>query len=102
MPRRAEPRWSPPGRSDYPNQINNVLAFPGIFRGALDVRASDINEEMKMAAAMALASIIPDEELSEANIIPAAFDKRVVPAVAKAVARSRPEDWRRQTVTYFL
>lgn len=76
------------GRSDYPNQINNVLAFPGIFRGALDVRASDINEEMKMAAAMALASIIPDEELSEANIIPAAFDKRVVPAVAKAVAEA--------------
>ena len=76
------------GRSDYPNQINNVLAFPGIFRGALDVRASDINEEMKMAAAMALASIIPDEELSEDNIIPAAFDKRVVPAVAKAVAEA--------------
>ena len=76
------------GRSDYPNQINNVLAFPGIFRGALDVRASDINEEMKMAAAMALASIIPDDELSEDNIIPAAFDKRVVPAVAKAVAEA--------------
>ena len=76
------------GRSDYPNQINNVLAFPGIFRGALDVRASDINEEMKMAAAMALAAIIPDEELSEDNIIPAAFDKRVVPAVAKAVAEA--------------
>ena len=76
------------GRSDYPNQINNVLAFPGIFRGALDVRASDINEEMKMVAAMALASIIPDEELSEDNIIPAAFDKRVVPAVAKAVAEA--------------
>ena len=76
------------GRSDFPNQINNVLAFPGIFRGAFDVRASDINEEMKMAAAMALASIIPDEELSEDNIIPAAFDKRVVPAVAKAVAEA--------------
>ena len=76
------------GRSDYPNQINNVLAFPGIFRGALDVRASDINEEMKMAAAMALASIIPDDELNENNIIPAAFDKRVVPAVAKAVAEA--------------
>ena len=76
------------GRSDYPNQINNVLAFPGIFRGALDVRASDINEEMKMAAAMALASIIPDEELSEDNIIPQPFDKRVVPAVAKAVAEA--------------
>mgnify|MGYP000040546254 CR=1 FL=1 len=76
------------GRSDYPNQINNVLAFPGIFRGALDVRASDINEEMKMAAAMALAAIIPDEELSEDNIIPQPFDKRVVPAVAKAVAEA--------------
>ena len=76
------------GRSDYPNQINNVLAFPGIFRGALDVRASDINEEMKMAAAMALASIIPDDELNEDNIIPAAFDKCVVPAVAKAVAEA--------------
>ena len=76
------------GRSDYPNQINNVLAFPGIFRGALDVRASDINEEMKMAAAMALASIIPDDELSEDNIIPMPFDKRVVPAVAKAVAEA--------------
>ena len=74
------------GRSDYPNQINNVLAFPGIFRGAFDVRASDINEEMKMAAAMALAGLISDEELSEDYIIPAAFDKRVGPAVAKAVA----------------
>ena len=76
------------GRSDFPNQVNNVLAFPGIFRGTFDVRASDINEEMKMAAAMALASIIPDEELNENNIIPAAFDKRVVPAVAKAVAEA--------------
>ncbi len=74
------------GRSDYPNQINNVLAFPGIFRGAFDVRASDINEEMKMAAAEALASLIPDDELNEENIIPKAFDKRVGPAVAKAVA----------------
>ena len=76
------------GRSDYPNQINNVLAFPGIFRGALDVRASDINEEMKMAAAHALASIITDEELSENNIIPQPFDPRVVPAVAAAVAEA--------------
>ena len=76
------------GRSDYPNQINNVLAFPGIFRGALDVRASDINEEMKMAAAEALAGIITDEELSENNIIPQPFDPRVVPAVAKAVAEA--------------
>ena len=74
------------GRSDYPNQINNVLAFPGIFRGAFDVRASDINEEMKLAAAMALAALVPDEELSETNIMPAAFDPRVGPAVANAVA----------------
>ena len=74
------------GRSDFPNQINNVLAFPGIFRGAFDVRASDINEEMKMAAAMALAELISPEELNENYIIPAAFDPRVGPAVAKAVA----------------
>ena len=74
------------GRSDYPNQINNVLAFPGIFRGALDVRASDINEEMKLAAARALAGLIPDEELSDNYIIPQAFDPRVGPAVAEAVA----------------
>ena len=76
------------GRSDYPNQINNVLAFPGIFRGAFDVRASDINEEMKMAAARALADLISDEELNEDYIIPAAFDPRVGPAVAKAVAEA--------------
>ncbi len=76
------------GRSDYPNQINNVLAFPGIFRGTFDVRASDINEEMKMAAAMALANLISDDELSEEYIIPAAFDPRVGPAVAKAVAEA--------------
>ena len=76
------------GRSDYPNQINNVLAFPGIFRGTFDVRASDINEEMKMAAAMALADLITDEELSEEYIIPKAFDPRVGPAVAKAVAEA--------------
>ena len=76
------------GRSDYPNQINNVLAFPGIFRGAFDVRASDINEEMKVAAANALASLISDEELNENYIIPAAFDERVGPAVAKAVAEA--------------
>ncbi|HIS64690.1 MAG TPA: NAD-dependent malic enzyme [Candidatus Avoscillospira avistercoris] len=74
------------GRSDFPNQINNVLAFPGIFRGTFDVRASDINEEMKMAAAKALADLITDEELNPDYIIPAAFDKRVGPAVAKAVA----------------
>ena len=76
------------GRSDYPNQINNVLAFPGIFRGALDARASDINDEMKIAAANALAGLISDEELSADYIIPAAFDKRVGPAVAKAVAEA--------------
>ena len=74
------------GRSDFPNQINNVLAFPGIFRGTFDVRASEINEEMKMAAANALADLISDDELSADYIIPAAFDKRVGPAVAKAVA----------------
>ena len=76
------------GRSDYPNQINNVLAFPGIFRGTFDVRASDINEEMKMAAAMALAELVPDGELNENNIMPQAFDPRVGPAVAKAVAEA--------------
>ena len=76
------------GRSDYPNQINNVLAFPGIFRGAFDVRVSDINEEMKMAAAKALADLISDDELNEDYIIPAAFDPRVGPAVAKAVAEA--------------
>ena len=76
------------GRSDYPNQINNVLAFPGIFRGAFDVRASDINEEMKVAAATALANLISDEELNEDYIIPAAFDPRVGKAVAKAVAEA--------------
>ena len=76
------------GRSDFPNQINNVLAFPGIFRGTFDVRASDINEEMKMAAAMALAGLISDDELNEEYIIPKAFDPRVGPAVAKAVAEA--------------
>ena len=76
------------GRSDFPNQINNVLAFPGIFRGTFDVRASDINEEMKMAAAMALANLITDDELNEEYIIPKAFDPRVGPAVAKAVAEA--------------
>ena len=76
------------GRSDYPNQINNVLAFPGIFRGAFDVRARDINEEMKVAAAEALANLISDDELNEDYIIPAAFDPRVGPAVAKAVAEA--------------
>ena len=76
------------GRSDFPNQINNVLAFPGVFRGAFDVRASDINEEMKIAAAYALANLITDEELNEEYIIPAPFDPRVKDAVAKAVAQA--------------
>ncbi|MBP3328989.1 MAG: NAD-dependent malic enzyme [Clostridia bacterium] len=76
------------GRSDYPNQINNVLAFPGIFRGALDVRASDINEEMKVAAAKAIASLVSDEELCPEYIIPKAFDERVGTTVAAAVAQA--------------
>ena len=76
------------GRSDFPNQINNVLAFPGVFRGAFDVRASDINDEMKIAASEALANLITDEELSPEYIIPKAFDKRVGLAVAKAVAEA--------------
>ena len=76
------------GRSDFPNQINNVLAFPGIFRGTFDVRATDINEEMKVAAAHALAQLISDDELSEDYIIPKAFDKRVGPSVAEAVAEA--------------
>ena len=76
------------GRSDYDNQINNVLAFPGIFRGALDVRASDINEEMQMAASYAIASLVSEEELSPSYILPHAFDKRVGPTVARAVAQA--------------
>ncbi len=76
------------GRSDFPNQINNVLAFPGVFRGTFDVRARDINEEMKMAASKALAGLISDEELNEDYIIPAPFDPRVKDAVAKAVAQA--------------
>ena len=76
------------GRSDYPNQINNVLVFPGIFRGALDVRARDINDAMKVAAAKAIASLIPESELREDNIIPSAFDPRVAKAVAAAVAQA--------------
>ncbi len=79
------------GRSDFPNQINNVLAFPGIFRGTFDANASDINEDMKMAAAKALAELISDDELSEDYIIPKAFDKRVGPAVAEAVAKAAVE-----------
>ncbi len=76
------------GRSDYPNQVNNVLCFPGIFRGALDVRASDINDEMKIASAKALAALISDDELSPDNILPKAFDPRVKDAVAKAAAQA--------------
>lgn len=76
------------GRSDFPNQVNNLLAFPGIFRGALDVRATDINTEMKIAAATAIASLIPEEDLSEDNIIISPFDKRVAPRVASAVAQA--------------
>ena len=76
------------GRSDFPNQVNNVLAFPGIFRGALDVRASDINEDMKVAAANALANLISDEELNADYILPKAFDPRVKDAVANAVAKA--------------
>lgn len=76
------------GRSDYPNQINNVLAFPGLFRGTFDVRATTINEEMKLAAAKALSELITDEELTEDYIIPMPFDKRVRPAIAKAVAQA--------------
>ncbi|WP_139906103.1 NAD(P)-dependent malic enzyme [Clostridium thermarum] len=85
---RAGARIIGTGRSDFPNQINNVLAFPGIFRGALDVRAKDINEEMKVAAAYAIADSIPTEYLSEENIIPRAFDKDVQMKVAKAVSEA--------------
>ena len=79
------------GRSDFPNQINNVLAFPGIFRGALDCRASDINEEMKIAASYALASIIDESELNADYILPHAFDPRVGKAVAEAVKKAAKE-----------
>ena len=76
------------GRSDYPNQINNVLAFPGVFRGALDVRAKAINEEMKLAAAQAIAGVVADDELDAEYIIPSVFNREVVKAVALAVARA--------------
>jgi malate dehydrogenase (oxaloacetate-decarboxylating) len=79
------------GRSDYPNQINNVLAFPGIFRGALDVRASDINDEMKIAAAKAIAGFVTDDKLSADYIIPSALDRSVAAAVAEAVAKAARE-----------
>jgi malate dehydrogenase (oxaloacetate-decarboxylating) len=73
------------GRSDYPNQINNVLAFPGVFRGALDCRAREINHDMKFAAAQAIADLVSTDELSEELIIPSVFDRRVAPAVADAI-----------------
>ena len=73
------------GRSDFPNQVNNVVAFPGIFKGALEGRASQITEEMKLAAALALANLVPDEELNEDNILPEAFNPKVADAVAEAV-----------------
>ena len=76
------------GRSDYPNQVNNVLCFPGLFRGVLDARASDVNDEMKAAAAYAIAGLVSDEELTAEYILPAAFDPRVKDAVAKAVAEA--------------
>jgi malate dehydrogenase (oxaloacetate-decarboxylating) len=80
------------GRSDYPNQINNVLAFPGIFRGALDVRASRITERMNVAAGEALAASISDDELSPDYIVPSVFNPDIAPAVAAAVARAAEED----------
>src|SRR2546423_12016829 len=79
------------GRSDHPNQVNNLLSFPGIFRGALDVRARAINEPMKLAAAHAIAGIIPDDHLSEDYIVPSVFDKRAVRVVAHAVAQAAQE-----------
>ncbi|HLG21625.1 MAG TPA: malic enzyme-like NAD(P)-binding protein, partial [Candidatus Manganitrophaceae bacterium] len=93
MPEEAEglARIMATGRSDYPNQINNVLAFPGIFRGALDVRASEINPEMNLAAARAIASIIHKDELSEDYIIPGVFNHKVAKVVAQEVAKAATE-----------
>jgi malate dehydrogenase (oxaloacetate-decarboxylating) len=90
MPEDAAPfvRVLATGRSDYPNQINNVLCFPGMFRGVLDCRARDINEEMKLAAAHAIAQVVTDRELSEEYIIPSVFNKKVVESVARAVRRA--------------
>lgn len=88
LAKKAGARVAGSGRSDFPNQINNVLAFPGIFRGALDSKAKEINEEMKMATAIAIASIVSDEELHEDYVVPDAFDKRVVEVVAKAVSET--------------
>jgi malate dehydrogenase (oxaloacetate-decarboxylating) len=104
MPEEAAPyvRIMATGRSDYPNQINNVLCFPGIFRGALDSRANCINEEMKLAAAYAIASCVGKEELSEDYIIPSVFNRKVAPAVAKEVSRAahRTKVARRASKTY--
>ena len=93
MPEEAEPyvRIMATGRSDYPNQINNVLAFPGIFRGALDAGAPRITEEMKLAAAQGIAGVIGEEDLSEDYIVPSVFDRDVAPAVAEAVIREARE-----------
>src|SRR5581483_7866460 len=79
------------GRSDYPNQVNNLLAFPGIFRGALDVRAREINESMKLAAARAIADAVPEDHLAEDYVVPSVFDRRVARAVARAVAQAAHE-----------
>jgi malate dehydrogenase (oxaloacetate-decarboxylating) len=104
MPEEAAPvvRIIATGRSDYPNQINNVLCFPGIFRGALDSRAVTINEEMKLAAAYAIASCVGKEELSEDYIIPSVFNRKVAPAVAREVSRAahRTKVARRTSRTY--
>jgi malate dehydrogenase (oxaloacetate-decarboxylating) len=90
MPGEAAPhvRVMATGRSDYPNQINNVLCFPGLFRGVLDCRATDINEEMKIAAAHAIAEVVTDRELSEDYIIPSVFNRKVAEAVARTVVRA--------------
>ena len=104
MPEEASPyvRIMATGRSDYPNQINNSLVFPGIFRGALDSRASCINEEMKLAAAYAIAACVGKEELSEDYIIPSMFNRKVAPIVAKEVTRAahRTKVARRTSRTY--
>src|SRR5829696_1026959 len=93
MPEAAEPyvRIMATGRSDYPNQVNNVLRFPGVFRGALDAGAPRITEEMKMAAARGIAEVVSDDDLAEDYIIPSAFDRDVAPAVAKAVVEEAKE-----------
>ena len=89
--KKAGARVAGSGRSDFPNQVNNVLVFPGLFRGALDVRAKEINEEMKLAAAYAIANYIKDEDLNEENVIPSALDKGVASKVAEAIAKAARE-----------